>query len=250
MQSRSELAAVATAKHGWTALDYEELCILRWYEAHRPDEFTDAARRRRWELQHRLHRVNDEVEAEDARQLAPTLTPEKVADLEQRTADGESLTELEARTWFAAVRLAEPRNRAQWRGWYERPISVSLFGRSPRVARTPARVRQPRSRRVRSRGRARSPARSDSDEPEPPSRAASRHSRISCALEVDLLFADASAGDLKRAGCAYCGSRTRGVRGGVLAWFLSHPCDVDEALARRNRELIRRQGGTVLEAVA
>jgi hypothetical protein len=241
MESRSDLANAVMARLGWTALDYEELCVLRCYA---PEALTQVARRRRWELEHRLRRVNDEVEEKEALQFAPTLTREKVADLERRTAAGESLRELEARAWFAAVRLAEPRNRAQWRGWYERPIADSLFGPARSAPRTSLGGRQPRSRRVRTRNRARAP---DDDEPAPPRRAASRHSPISCALEVDLLFVDAAFGELKRASCAYCGDRTRGVRGTVLAWFLSHPCAVDEGLARHNRELIRRQGGTVLE---
>jgi hypothetical protein len=114
------------------------------------------------------------------------------------------------------------------------------------ASRTPRRSRRVGSRVASSRG---SP-RSDDDEPEP-SRAASRHSRISCPAELDLLFIGSGSGEAKRIICAYCGGRTRGVRDSASAWFLSHQCDgVNEDLARRNRELIRIQGGNVFEVVA
>jgi hypothetical protein len=121
--------------------------------------------------------------------------------------------------------------------------------------RTGTHGRSPGSRRAAT--RARSPSSSDDDlEPEPP-RAASRRSVISTPIEIDLLFACTDPGKLRRAECAYCHQRTRGVHASVQGWFLSHQCDgsvfpavVHDAIARRNREKIREQGGSVSEVGA
>ena len=96
---------------------------------------------------------------------------------------------------------------------------------------------RPKSRRRAGNSSSRGSPRSEDDEPAPP-RAASRHI-ISCPLELDLLFLRAPDGAAKRVTCDYCGERKRGVRHAVLAWFLSHPCSVNEEVAGRNREVIR-----------
>jgi hypothetical protein len=119
------------------------------------------------------------------------------------------------------------------------------------VSRTGTNGRAPRSRSTAVRkSRARSPSSSsDDDEPAPP-RAASRASVIWTPIAIDLLFVGARPEELRRVECGYCRNRTRGVRGGIERWWNAHPCDVDEARARHNRELILAQGGAVLEAAA
>lgn len=182
MEPRNDVAADEQAGL-WTALDYEELCALKWIATHHRERLNEAGLARLRELHTWHEHLQKQQDDEHTREWGRRLSPAKQKEVERRLAAGEALTYEQLQMHVAGIRLTQPRtsDEAAWDRWYETPISKMLFATS-RPALRPQNVR-PHGRRPRRRTRVRAPAGSDADDEPAPPRAATRSICPGCGEE-------------------------------------------------------------------
>lgn len=152
---------------------WKDLELLRWFQHHAPDLMTSRSRLIKSDLEERIWAFRHKQAEEHVRRWLPTLTPQKVDELERKLAAGGNLTPDEAQQWFAAVEASRPVSSAPSAldRWNMRTISQSLYGMSCR--RPKARVIRVQPRRRSSRARrtvrtSRGSPRQDGPDPLPP----------------------------------------------------------------------------------
>ncbi len=144
--------------------EHEDRALLHWFQRNAPDLMSPESWRTMGELDRRMWDVFHAHADEQARTLAPKLTATKVAQLERDTKAGRGLSGEDAQLWVAAVTLAKPTSRREWRRYYRTPIADILFARKTTGA--PGRLWRGRRRRRPARARSRSPGRREPDPPD------------------------------------------------------------------------------------